>query len=339
MQKQRSPERNEGYDFIAVGDIVTDAFIRIKDAHLNCTIDNERCELCLRFGDKVPYESVEVISAVGNSPNAAVSAARLGLKTALITNMGDDAIAQDSVRSLKINNVDTSFVELHKGKRSNYHYVLWYDVDRTILVKHQEYPYAFPDIPAPKYLYLSSLSEITKEYHEQIAEYLKKHKEVKLAFQPGTFQIKLGTKVFKDIYEHTEIFFCNVDEARKILNLDSKDIGQLLKGIHKLGPKITCITDGPKGAHAYDGENMYFMPPFEQFKDAFERTGAGDAFASTVTAALASGKSLEEALRWGPINAGSVVQFVGAQKGLLSLEKLEEYLASAPNDYRLQKIL
>ena len=43
------------------------------------------------FGDKVPYESVNVIPAVGNSPNAAVaSTARLGLSTALMTNMGDD---------------------------------------------------------------------------------------------------------------------------------------------------------------------------------------------------------------------------------------------------------
>jgi sugar/nucleoside kinase (ribokinase family) len=63
------------------------------------------------------------------------------------------------------------------------------------------------------------------------------------------------------------------------------------------------------------------------------RTGAGDAMTSTVVAALALGKSLREALMWGPINSMAVVQQIGAQKGLLSREKIEEYLSNAPANY------
>src|SRR3989339_1595459 len=84
------PSASNGIDFLAIGDIVIDAFIRLKDAHVHCKIDSDACELCVRFGDKIPYERVEVVRAVGNSPNAAVSAARLGLKSAVITNLGDD---------------------------------------------------------------------------------------------------------------------------------------------------------------------------------------------------------------------------------------------------------
>lgn len=327
------------FDFVAVGDIVTDAFIRIKDAHLNCNVDTNRCEICLRFGDKVPYESVEVVSAVGNSPNAAVSAARLGLRSSIVTDMGDDVIAQDSIRALKEDGVDTGFLKKHKGIRSNYHYVLWYGVDRTILVKHNQYPYTFPDVREPGWLYLSSLGENSVEYHEQIAAYIREHPSVKLAFQPGTFQIKLGPQKLKDIYKRSEIFFCNVEEAQRILKTAEKSIGQLLKGIHLLGPKITIVTNGPEGAYAFDGESMWFVPAFDPLKEAYERTGAGDAFASTVTVALALGKPLEEALLWGPINSGSVVQYVGAQKGLLSREKLEEYLRNAPKNYVLKKLM
>jgi len=47
-------------DFLGIGDITTDAFIRIKDAHINCNINKENCELCMRFGDKVPFEYVKV---------------------------------------------------------------------------------------------------------------------------------------------------------------------------------------------------------------------------------------------------------------------------------------
>ena len=73
-------------------------------------------------------------------------------------------------------------------------------------------------------------------------------------------------------------------------------------------------------------------------KPPLERTGAGDAFSSTVTSALALGKSLPEALSWGPINSMSVVQYVGAQKGLLTREALEKYLREAPESYWPQKI-
>jgi hypothetical protein len=51
------------YDFLAIGDIVTDAFIRLKDAEATCDIDSSNCKLCVRFGDKVPYESVEEVRA------------------------------------------------------------------------------------------------------------------------------------------------------------------------------------------------------------------------------------------------------------------------------------
>ena len=93
------------------------------------------------------------------------------------------------------------------------------------------------------------------------------------------------------------------------------------------------ITDGVRGAYASDGVTIWFMPPYPDPKPPYERTGAGDAFSSTFVAALALGKNIEEALRWAPINAMSVVQYIGAQEGLLSRGKLEEYLERAPADY------
>lgn len=105
-----------------------------------------------------------------------------------------------------------------------------------------------------------------------------------------------------------------------------------------LGPKIVVITDGPKGAYAYDGQNMYQQAPYPDPKPPFERTGAGDAFASTTTAAIGLGKDLPTALQWGAINSMSVVQQVGAQKGLLTREKIEEYLKSAPAEFQTKKL-
>ena len=326
-------EKENKIDFLAVGDIVIDAFIKLKDAHVHCKIDTDACELCVRFGDKVPYESVTVVPAVGNGPNAAVSARRLGLTSAIVTHIGDDKHGADCLESLKNDEIITTYVEKEKDKPTNYHYVLWYDVDRTILVKHTEFDYKFPNIPKASWIYLTSLASNTLPYEEEIAEYLKNHPETKLAFQPGTFQIKLGAEKLKDIYKRTEIFFCNVEEAEKILNIETKDIPTLIKGIHALGPKIVSISDGPNGAYAYDGANIYFQPAWPDQKPAYDRTGAGDAFASTTTAAIALGLDLPMALKWAAINAMSVVQQLGAQKGLLSRTQIEDYLKSAKPEF------
>lgn len=324
-------------DILSIGDIVTEPFIRLKDAEATCDLDQEHCKLSLRFGDKVPYESAKECVAVGNSPNAAVSAARLGLNSALMTYIGNDDIGKRNLEELKKNNVITDYVVTVDGMKSNYHYVLWYDVERTILVHHEEYPYSFPmDIPEPKWIYLSSMASNSTEYHKQIAQYLNEHPNVKLAFQPGTFQMKLGVDILKDIYTHTEVFFCNYEEAQRILATEESDKIKLMQGLKDLGPKIIILTDGIKGAYSYDGTDAFFMPVYPH--DPVERTGAGDAFSSTITSVLAMGKTLKDAMTWAPINSMSVVQKVGAQEGLLFRQELEELLSKAPADYKISKI-
>lgn len=328
-------------DFLAIGDTVTDAFIKLRDDYSWIENDGPEkvSELCMRFGDKIPYESVSVVAGVGNSPNAAVSAHRLGLRAALITNIGDDAFGKEQLAAFQKEGIDTRYVTVHKGLSSNYHYVLRRGAERTILVKHTAFPYTFPTIdPAPRAIYLSSLAENTLDYHQEIATYVRNHPETKLVFQPGTFQISLGAQVLAEIYKHTYLFFCNKEEAQRILATTENDIRILLSGIRALGPRIVVITDGPNGATVDDGSEVWHGSMYPDPKEPVDRTGAGDSFASTFTTALLLGKTPREALMWGPINSMSVVQYIGAQEGLLSREMLETYLADAPPEYTTQQL-
>jgi ribokinase len=333
-------ETNAKIDFLAVGDTVIDAFIRLNNAEETMDINHHQRKICMNFADKVPYEFVEILPAVGNSANAAVSAARLGLSSAILTNVGEDQYGQDCIDSFKRDYVRTDFVKINEGKKTNYHYVLWFHNDRTILIKHEEYDYELPEISSPSWIYLSSLGEHTLSFHQKFGEYIKAHPEVKLVFQPGTYQMSFGTEALKDIYENTEIFFCNVEEAQRILKSEETDVKRLMKMIADLGPKIVVITDGPNGAYTYDTSSgaMYFMKPYPDPKEPYERTGAGDSFSSTFTSAIAIGKSIPDAMKWGSINSMSVVQQVGAQKGLLTRDALEKFLNDAPADFEVQEI-
>ncbi len=327
-------------DFLAVGDIVIDDFIRLKDAHVTCRIDNTACEICMRWGDKIPFEFAVTVAAVGNSANAAVAAARLGLKSGLRAYVGADSHGQECIAQLMREKVDVAFVEAQAGKKTNYHYVLWFLSQRTILVKHEAFDYALPPMPeGPTWLYLSSLGENSLPYHHMWAEQLKRWPATKLAFQPGTYQMQFGTDELKDIYARADITFCNKEEAQKILGMaEGSDMQALLAGMQALGPKVVLITDDTRGAYCADSAgNRWHVPRYPDPREPYEITGAGDAHASGTVAALALGLPLEQALLWGAANASAVLQKVGAQEGLLTRAQLEAAVANPPSPWQLEK--
>jgi sugar/nucleoside kinase (ribokinase family) len=328
-------------DFFAIGDIATEPFIRLKNVDVHCKINREDCEICMGWGDKIPYESFTICAATGNASNAAVAVARLGLNASLRAYLGHDRYGEDSLGVLAAEQVDTSYIVVDPVRPSNYHYVLWYADNHTILVKHEEYDYTVPELPAsPKWIYLSSLAANSLPYHQQMIEWLKKYPESKLAFQPGTFQIKLGVEALKPIYERSDLFICNKEEAERILGKPAgSDMKELLLAVQALGPKIVVITDDKRGCYAIDEtKKAIHVPRYPDPRPPFETTGAGDALASGTTAALILGKPLDEALRWGSANASAVLQEIGAQKGLLTREQVEEAVAHPPAEWTIESL-
>lgn len=324
-------------DVLSVGDIVTDAFIKLVDDQAHVYSNDHGTWLAMQFGTKLPFDHAEIVEAVGNASNAAVSIARLGLNSAFATNVGGDQHGRDMIAALHRNGVDTRFVRINPDQQSNYHYVLWYHEERTILIKHEDYDYHWPHLRAneiPRWLYFSSISEKALDYHDELADWLEENPEVKMAFQPGTFQMKVGVDRLKRIYARTEVLILNREEAAFVSGGSTDDLHDLFDRLHSYGPKIVCITDGPDGAYASDGATRYSMPLYPDPGPPVERTGAGDAFASTFVAALAKGNTIEGALQWAPINSMNVVQHTGAQNGLLNEKEIGELLERAPEWYK-----
>lgn len=329
-------------DVIAIGDIAVDTFIKIKEAETKCDPTGDHCELCLRYGGKIPYESINTCYSAGNSSNVSLCMSKLGFKTALISNVGNDENGKKCIEKLDINGVDTRFISKENNKITNCHYILWYGVERTILTKHEKYNYKWLDnkkidrLLTPQWIYLSSMGEESLSLHNEILEYLKTHDNVKLAFQPGTFQIKLGKDALKEIYKRTDIFLSNKQEAEKILEVSDKDIPELLKMIYSLGPKIVVITDGLNGAYAYDGKDTFFTKAL--LHSPLESTGAGDSFSGAFLGAIISGRTVKEALLWGAINAKSVVEHIGPHDGFLTKNEIEKEIKNIEVGYQPIKI-
>lgn len=327
------------YDLISIGDCTIDAFIKLHDASIHCNLNHKNCQLCLSFADKVPYESLTIVPAVGNSSNVAVGLARLGVRSASFTAIGSDHYGREILEVYRREKVGREFVKVNNKLPTNYHFVLNFRAERTILIKHNSYQYFEPSkIGKTGWIYFSSMGEHALSFHHKLARYLAANPQIKMGFNPGTFQLKLGVKKLREIYRRTYVLFVNREEAQRILKIKSQDVKVLLTGLRRLGPKIVVITDGPDGAYASDGEGYYFMPIYPDLKAPLERTGAGDAFSTGFMAALVYNLPITAALTWAPVNSMSVVQEIGAQRGLLTKSQLLGYLRRAPKHYHPKQI-
>jgi sugar/nucleoside kinase (ribokinase family) len=167
------------FDFISIGYVATDNFIELLDAEVKCEDDKENCTITIPFAQKIPFKGSVLVPAVGNAANAAMSANRLGLLTAFVSNIGDDRSGRDDLDAFQSEGVDTRFITVHKDKKTNYHYVLLYKGERTILINHESFPFTFPDIGKPKWLYLSSFSNESPEFYGTIIKYLESNPGVR----------------------------------------------------------------------------------------------------------------------------------------------------------------
>ena len=322
---------------LAIGDIFTDAFIKLnEDVARIETDENGEKRISLPLGSKPPYDGVDIVQGVGPAPNAAISTVRLGVKTGLVSFLGDDQVGKDAVTYLSQEGLLTDMLSIQEGLKTSYYYVLRYGAERTILVKNEAFEYKWVDpVEEPEWIYLALISDDSWEFHQDLLRYLDAHPNVKLAFQPGTFHFKWGVEKLADLYRRTHIIVLNREEAVDITGQSYDSIRGLAHALHELGPQKVVITDGPNGSYASYDFKLVTIPNYPDPAPPVDRTGAGDAFASTIVAALALGESMDTALTWAPINSASVVQKIGAQAGLLRREEIDKYLADAPEWYKL----
>ncbi len=324
---------------IAIGDIATEVMMTLRrdDAELTGGKLNRR--LAINLGSKILAETANTQDAVGGAANASVAFAKLGVQPSLMSWIGDDGVGRLTLNYLRSNGIDMSGVSTKKHQRTNHHYVLRRGAERTIIANYQQYDYLWHD-PAcrPDWVYLSMISDDSWHLHESLTDYLEKDTAIKLAFQPGPSHLKWGKQKLAKILKLTHVLILNFDEAIALSGRESRAIKPLLSELAELGPKLVVITDGPRGAFAYDGEKMYEVPSYPDPSRPLDRSGAGDAFAATLVAELAKGAVFDEALLRAPINSMSVIQEMGEQAGLLTTDEIQELLDHSPDDYQIKTL-
>ena len=269
------------------------------------------------IGEKVDIDQI-YYQLGGSGVNAAVTFARHGHQSILISNLGQDRSAEAVKDFLIDESVDTSYlnqlplqtgtsVVLLDSKTATRTTMNCLGAAKTSnnLDSHDL------DLANPDWLYLTTLNgDLDKalEFIEQAKE-----KQIKIFWNPGELELKQKKKVL-GLLSDIDVLLVNQQEAKMLVG------GEILEElITKLSTytRTVIITAGASGSIAKSGEEIYRLAEYEQ-KAPIDPTGAGDAFGSGFLASLLDGLDFKHSLIAAAANATSVISEIGSTKGILS---------------------
>ncbi len=315
------------YDFIVIGGTTEDLSFTVDDYLMLNQADvlNERL-VAFEYGSKIGIKNVQ-INFGGGAANISVALSRLGFKVAVVTSVGNDETGQRIINNFKKHKIDTRYLQLVSNAKSGLSLVLKTMSGEHILFTHRG---ANDDLKinhklakklnGAKRIYLTSL---TGNWRSLLTTIFSTTKPI--AWNPGRKQLAAGFKALKPFLATTDILILNRDEATELVISATKNkkpwaVSVMLKKLRSFGPRLVVITEGRKGAQAFDGKKIYLQKATAQ--KALDTTGVGDAFGSTFVAGLDYHGDIRRALKAAMKNSGSVVTKVGAQHGLLSRQKI-----------------
>lgn len=325
---------------LVVGTSVVDLFLSLDSDHYEVGENKVRFNL----GDKIPAE-IKTLTLGGNGANVGVGLTRLEIPTTFYTYLGRDILSREIEEKIAAEGIELISEKTEEGN-SALHIILDFNNDRIILSHYHQSEHGFSTekVKNIDYIFLTSISDYWEKAYEKILNFATTN-NIPLAFSPGTRQIEDKNDLVTDLVKSSKIYFSNKEEATKIINHQSSTLPggrqvinpkDLLLEIKKVGPEVVSITDGPRGAYAVDKDNnCFFIKPAPS--EGTEKTGAGDAYTSGFFASYILSKDIVECMKWGTLNAGSVMSKTGAQNKLLTKREMEKLLLEYA-DFKAEKI-
>ncbi len=295
------------FDTISIGSATLDIFLRADSFAVNEKSGKEF--IYIEEGAKHNVDEFALQSGGGGS-NTAVGWARLGLRAALIAEVGKDLAASVIQQELEREKVDLSLLVKEKSEHTAVSVLLISgDGGRTaITARGAANLLTASDIDWEKlhtnWLHLSSLGN--NELIVRAAAHCREHR-IRFSWNPGgreLAELESGALHLNEV--RPTLFYLNEDEAVR-----------LTKAGYQLeqGGEIVIVTNGKKGGRWYE-HGQWFEFNARETK-VVQETGAGDAFLTGVVAGYLHDRRTIEAIEWGKLEAASVVQYMGAKTGLL----------------------
>ena len=314
-------------DCVIIGNILFDYFV------FNDEVENQH-RGGIKYEDKkmIAKKHTEHISP-GGTGNVAVGMSKLGLKTAFIGKIGNDALGKKYRDDLVNNNVvpklffddklETGTVEVlidKTGERSFNTYLGAKNLTPEEIVQSSEI------ISNSEYLFVSGYS--LNSHPEAILKAIEIAKEnaVKIIFDPGSHNIIYDSiESFRYILKNSSIFCPNESEVVSIT--ESKSLDEAINKMKK-SKNLIALKLGDKGCKII--KNNQINHDLGIKVNQVDTTGAGDAFISALVYGIERELSLPDTAKFANWFASFIVTKIGA-RNYPSQKEINEFI------YRIEK--
>ncbi|WP_309084297.1 ribokinase [Chelativorans sp.] len=268
----------------------------------------------------------------GKGSNQAVAAARLGCEVSFITRLGRDPFAEMALKTWREAGVVPAVIETPESYTgAAYIFVEEGTGNNAIIVcPGAAMLLSAEDIDAKADL-IRSAGVFVTQLEQPIEAALSALRIAREARVTTILNPAPAAELPAEIFALCDYATPNETEAEQLTGIrvvSKADAERAAAALLDKGVGAAVITLGEKGALLHDGRQARHVPAFNA-GPVVETTGAGDAFNGGFAVGLASGRSPEEAVRFGCAVAAISVTRPGTAPSMPSLAEVEALLAGS----------
>ena len=256
-------------------------------------------------------------AAGGKGANQAVAAARLGVPTRMIGRVGDDVFGTALLAGLRADGVDSSGVTVAPGPSGVALITVDQAGENTIVVVpgangalgDDDLDWLDRALDGAQVLLLQLEAPLAAVIE---AAQLARRRGITVILDPAPAQM-----FPEEIYPEIDIITPNETETAALVGITPTTEALAAQAATLLlarGVGCAIIKRSDKGVYVANAQQQFQLPPFAV--RAVDTVAAGDAFNGGLAAALAEGRPLAEAARWGAAAGAIAVTRAGAQPAL-----------------------
>ncbi len=264
----------------------------------------------------------------GKGANQAVAASRLGGRVTMVGCVGSDGFGGELLDNLAQSGVDTAYV-----RRSAVHatgiasIIVAASAENVIVVApgaNADLSLADIDAAAAR-IAAADILLVQLEIPLEVVAYA-----VHCAHAGGAATVlnpAPARELPADLFREIDYLVPNQKELGLLSGLPCETLAEVERACRQVrpaGPRTLVTTLGDQGAFQFDGASGAHVPAYPVHP--VDTTAAGDAFVAGLSVALAEGKSLEEAVRWGCAAGALAATRRGAQPSLPYRREVEELI-------------
>ena len=276
----------------------------------------------------------------GCATSVACFAARFGLRTSLISKIGDDEHCTKALQQLQLSGVDTKHVSHYKNERGSLIRILtdpsgeW----EALSMVNSKLKLQARDLPTTSYfgtakiLHIDGYSFLSLLGSEDIVlEAVERATDAGCVISVDACipAARYATEFLIDLFKCANIAFANLSEAHSLVG--TGNIDDIIHSYRNMGLDLGIIKNGVHGSHVSTQKASMHVPAYQV--DMVDSVAAGDAYVAGMLASLCKGLPIIDAANHASASGALACQGSGSLSHHFTLQDIDKLISRGPTSY------